>query len=144
MFPEHMVWSKSFGWVFATFFYIKMAILGIPSSVSFLGSQICLIPKQFQIVSLSMVKEALEEMILYFAPTAKWTNKENVLQMVSTCALATFGLLISVILVGSHGKFKTPEICENLNLSGFMLSKLWREFCGVSLLLICLCELWVC
>ena len=25
-----------------------------------------------------------------------------------------------------------------------MLSKLWREFCGVSLLLICLCELWVC
>lgn len=111
MFPEHMVWSLP------TFGWFFAALYHVKIAV--LG-----IPGS--IVSLSIVKFAFEEFALQCGARVRWMQNEIILQRVSSLIIAIFGFLASFILVGSHG---------------FILGKLWREFSGISLICICLCEI---
>ncbi|KAL7079462.1 hypothetical protein ACQ4LE_001483, partial [Meloidogyne hapla] len=112
MFPEHIIWSTKFGWIFGVIHYLAIGFLGITHTV----------------VCFDMVKFAFEELVLKFKKREAFLgdDEDDKIQFCTTCGVVIFGIIASIILVGPNG---------------IAVSKLWIEFSSIGFMLICLCEI---
>ena len=146
MFPEHIVWSTKIGWIFAALHYFKIGILGIPTIVSSFKNHF----NKFKSIPIagcchqhcpaglrgngSALQNVEEEMGRGWEEDAGSFHRD-------------FG---DFLLFGHHHygwtlRFAFINILCNIQwfFKGFILVKLWHEFSGVSVVFICLCEMWV-
>ncbi|KAF7637707.1 hypothetical protein Mgra_00002966 [Meloidogyne graminicola] len=112
MFPEHIIWSIKFGWIFGVIHYIAIGLLGITRTV----------------ICFDMVKFAFEELLIKFRKRENFfgVDEDDRIQFIATCGVVIFGIIASIGLVGPNG---------------ITVSKLWGEFTSISFMVVCLCEI---
>ncbi|CAK5082373.1 unnamed protein product [Meloidogyne enterolobii] len=112
MFPEHIIWSTKFGWIFGVLHYLAIGFLGITHTV----------------VCFDMVKFAFEELVLKFKQREAFLghDEDNKIQFSATCGVVIFGIIASIGLIGPNG---------------ITVSKLWIEFSSIGFMLVSLSEI---